>query len=203
MVKYTLNYFPAAGRGEAIRLMFHAAGVDFNDNRMAGEEWAKNKPDARRFPLHQMPTLEVDDNVICQSSAIGRFVARELGFYGNSSLEQAAIDQVCETFNDIGAEIIRIMFGGHDEEIKKTKFEEFYASDKYKLLMGFVSKTLKRHNEGKDFMIGEKISLADFVLVGVLCMIELDLKEFPEITALRERVLSIENVKKYMDTQKK
>ncbi|XP_066930761.1 S-crystallin 4-like [Clytia hemisphaerica] len=203
MVKYTLNYFDTAGRAESIRLMFHAAGVEFNDNRISGEEWAKNKTDGKRFPLHQMPTLEVDDNVICQSSAIARFVARELGFYGNNSLEQAVIDQVCETFSDIGAELIKIIFGGNDEEAKKTKLQEFYASDKYKLLMGFISKTLKQHNEGKAFIAGEKISIADFVLVGLLCMIELDLKEFPEISALRERVLSIENIKKYMDTQKK
>uniref|UniRef100_A0A7M5WRA4 GST N-terminal domain-containing protein n=1 Tax=Clytia hemisphaerica TaxID=252671 RepID=A0A7M5WRA4_9CNID len=118
MVKYTLNYFDTAGRAEAIRLMFHAAGVDFNDNRMSREEWLENKTDGKRFPLHQMPTLEVDDNVICQSSAIARFVARELGFYGNNSLEQAVIDQVCETFSDIGAELIKIIFGGNDEEAK-------------------------------------------------------------------------------------
>ena len=45
MVKYTLNYFQAAGRGETIRLMFHAAGVEFNDNRMSKEQWIENKPD--------------------------------------------------------------------------------------------------------------------------------------------------------------
>jgi len=203
MVKYTLNYFQGPGRAEAIRIMFHAAGVDFNDNRMSREEWLENKPDARRFPLHQMPTLEVDDNVICQSSAIGRFVARELGFYGNNSLEQAVIDEVCETLHDLGLELIKIIFAGHDDETKKTKLEEFYASEKYKLLMGFISKTLKRHNDGKAFITGEKLSLADFNLVGILIFIELDLKDFPEISALRERVLGVEKIKKYMDTQKK
>ena len=45
MVKYTLNYFEGPGRAEAIRLMFHAAGVEFNDNRMSKEVWQQNKPD--------------------------------------------------------------------------------------------------------------------------------------------------------------
>ena len=45
MVKYTLNYFDTAGRGETIRLLFHAVGAEFNDNRMGKEEWMKNKPD--------------------------------------------------------------------------------------------------------------------------------------------------------------
>jgi len=203
MVKYTLNYFQGAGRGEAIRLMFHAAGVEFKDNRMSKEEMVRNKPDARRFPLHQMPTLEVDDQVICQSSAIGRYVARELSFYGSNAMEQAVIDQVCETLNDIGMELIKILYGGHDEETKKTKLGEFYASDKFSLLMGFIAKILKSNNDGKNFIMGEKLSLADFSLVGMLAFIDLELKEFPEINALRERVLNVENIKKYMETQKK
>lgn len=45
MVKYILNYFEGTGRAEAIRLMFHAAGVEFNDNRMSKEVWQENKPD--------------------------------------------------------------------------------------------------------------------------------------------------------------
>ena len=43
--KYILNYFDAAGRAEAVRLMFHAAGVEFTDNRMDSPEWLKNKSD--------------------------------------------------------------------------------------------------------------------------------------------------------------
>jgi len=65
-----------------------------------------------------MPTLEVDDQVIIQSNAICRFVARELGLYGSNANEQAIIDQTVETLNDIFADLIKIMFGGLDEETK-------------------------------------------------------------------------------------
>ena len=65
-----------------------------------------------------MPTLEADDVVVCQSNAIGRFVARELSLYGGNSQEQAIIDQVCETLNDVGSELIKIFFGGFDDETK-------------------------------------------------------------------------------------
>ena len=68
--------------------------------------------------MGQMPTLEADDQVICQSNAICRFVANELGLYGTNSQEKAVIDQVCETLNDIGSELIKIFFGGLDEETK-------------------------------------------------------------------------------------
>ena len=68
--------------------------------------------------MGQMPTLEVNDQVICQSQAITRFVARELGFYGNNSLEAAIIDQVNETIIDIGNELAKIHFGDFDGETK-------------------------------------------------------------------------------------
>ena len=46
MVKYTLNFFDAVGRGgETIRLMFHASEVEFNDNRMSRMEWMEVKHD--------------------------------------------------------------------------------------------------------------------------------------------------------------
>lgn len=46
MPKYTLNYFPATGRGEPIRLMFVLAGVEYTDNHIAGEEWSEAKNDS-------------------------------------------------------------------------------------------------------------------------------------------------------------
>ena len=51
MVKYTLNYFPITGRAETIRLLFHTAGVDFNDNRYAFDKWLEHKPDCELLKL--------------------------------------------------------------------------------------------------------------------------------------------------------
>lgn len=49
--KYILNYFDTPGRGEAIRLMFHAAGVEFTDNRLDYNEWTKSKSDGKLMQL--------------------------------------------------------------------------------------------------------------------------------------------------------
>lgn len=65
-----------------------------------------------------MPTLQVDDQVICQSNAIARYVAREYGFYGDNACEKAMIDQICETLMDIGNAVIPIIFKTPDEEEK-------------------------------------------------------------------------------------
>ena len=41
MVNYKLNYFNGRGRAEISRLIFAAAGVKFEDNRI--EDWPKAK----------------------------------------------------------------------------------------------------------------------------------------------------------------
>ena len=42
MTKYTYHYFNVRGRGELARLVFAAAGVEFNDNRVANADWEEN-----------------------------------------------------------------------------------------------------------------------------------------------------------------
>ena len=74
---------------------------------------------ARRFPLGQMPTLEIDNKVICHSMSICRYLATEFGLYGANSQEQAIIDQICETLNDMTNELANINYRmGYDEETK-------------------------------------------------------------------------------------
>jgi prostaglandin-H2 D-isomerase / glutathione transferase len=61
---YEVCYFDAAGRAEAIRVMLHAAGVEFKDNRLKGPDWPTIKPTT---PLGAVPTLKIDDVTYCQS----------------------------------------------------------------------------------------------------------------------------------------
>lgn len=44
MPTYKFYYFPARGAGEPCRLVFHLAGVEFEDIRLNREEWLQHKP---------------------------------------------------------------------------------------------------------------------------------------------------------------
>ena len=45
--EYKLNYFDVRGYGETARLIFHYAGVPFEDRRFTHEEWPSLKPGIR------------------------------------------------------------------------------------------------------------------------------------------------------------
>jgi glutathione S-transferase len=74
MVHYKLNYFNGRGRAEPTRLVFAAAGVEYEDFRWEREQWPDHKA---RSPTGQAPFLEVkDDNgqdyTLFQSVSIGK-----------------------------------------------------------------------------------------------------------------------------------
>ncbi len=56
MVQYKLNYFNTRGRAELARLVFAAAGQQYEDTRFEREQWPENK---KRSPTGQAPFLEV------------------------------------------------------------------------------------------------------------------------------------------------
>lgn len=57
-------------------MLFALAEVPYEDIVVQLEDWPKVKP---TLPLGQVPILDVDGNVLVQSEAIGRYVAREFG----------------------------------------------------------------------------------------------------------------------------
>ena len=53
------------------------------------------------MPFGQIPVLEVDGEVIAQSTSIARFLAKEFGLAGKDHLEQAQADMVVDACNDL------------------------------------------------------------------------------------------------------
>lgn len=88
MSKATLHYFNVRARGELVRLIFAAAGVEYDDHRIEFDEWPELKAHA---PLGQLPYLQVGDVKVPQSIAIARYAARETNLAGENNLEQVIL----------------------------------------------------------------------------------------------------------------
>jgi len=202
MSQYILNYFPVTGRAEPTRLMFHYTGVQFTDNQIPHSEWSQLKTDVKRFPLCQLPTLQVDDVVICQSGAINRFVARQLGCYGSNELEGALIDQIVETLDELKESYGKIKFNpALEETVKAKELSEFFHTDRTKLLLGFI--TTKLSEKEGEFFLGGKPSFADLVYFTsheYLVAVKEDYEDdYPQLTKLHRSVGAVESIKKYLD----
>ncbi len=94
MATYKLHYFNIRGRAEVARLIFAAAGQQFDDIRYERAQWAPHKVE---MPLGQMPVLEFNGIKLPQSLAIARFLAKQFQLGGKDNLEQAKIDAVGDT----------------------------------------------------------------------------------------------------------
>ncbi|WP_411025540.1 glutathione S-transferase family protein, partial [Salmonella sp. s55004] len=119
MPSYKLLYFNVKARGEPIRFLFAIAGVTYEDKRVNGEEWGKIKPTTT---LGQLPILYVDGKEVPQSRAINRLVARDLGLYGSNTWEQALIDVVCETVDEVWPAVAGIFM--EKDEAKKDELRK-------------------------------------------------------------------------------
>ncbi|NQV86040.1 MAG: glutathione S-transferase, partial [Woeseiaceae bacterium] len=58
MSSYKLSYFDFnGGRGEPVRIAFHAAGIEFEDNRLSFPEFGAMRQSTR---FNSLPVLEID-----------------------------------------------------------------------------------------------------------------------------------------------
>lgn len=152
-----LSYFNLAGRGELTRLLFTFGGVAFEDDRVAN--FAEFKP---KCPLGQMPVLEVDGVLSCQSAAIQRYAAKLGGLYPADAAAALHADMVSETLAELFSTYVSIRFHEKDEAAKAARFVKFGAENLPKVF-GVLESLVKG-----PFFGGESASYADVHLFDVV-----------------------------------
>lgn len=109
-----LTYFNGRGLAETTRCMLKLADVLFEDDRVEvlfetpGDFSTMTRPDFEErkqqfefeISMNKLPLLTTDDAQFGQSKAIERYVARKLGYMGNTEIESAQIDALCEHVRD-------------------------------------------------------------------------------------------------------
>merc|ERR1711976_905793 len=99
MPEYTLHYFDMRGRAELIRFIFAVAEVKYQDHRMSREEFFGDFKS--RTPYGQVPVLEIDGKMVCQSNSIARYLARTFNLAGSGLEEQLRADMIVDCMEDI------------------------------------------------------------------------------------------------------
>ncbi|XP_041485817.1 glutathione S-transferase 1-like [Lytechinus variegatus] len=168
MSTYKLTYFDARAKGEPARMLFELTGQKYEDIRydFEGQEWPQIKGDRKRFPLGQLPVLDVDGKLLFQSRAIYRFLARRFpgDYYGKNDDERTQMD----VFMGIVADIeIAVLPAFETPDAAKREADLVKVRDStLKPSYEFFSQSLQK--AGGKYFIGNRMTLADLIIFNLI-----------------------------------
>lgn len=154
MPTYKLTYFDFdGGRGEPVRIALHAAGIQFEDERLSFEEFGKMRHGLR---FSSLPVLEIDGNPITQSNAISRYVGKMAGLYPEDELQALYCDEVLDALEDVNHYIVPTLFLQGDE----------LRAAREKLVAGWLTIYLKGLGQlltrgGDKYFANDRLTVAD------------------------------------------
>jgi glutathione S-transferase len=107
MSNYKLSYFDfSGGRGEPIRILFHAAGIKFDDDRLSFEQFGQMR---KGTPFDSVPVLWIDNVTVTQSNAIMRYLGKLGGLYPKDDLQALYCDEVMDAVENLSFHIGQTM----------------------------------------------------------------------------------------------
>ncbi len=191
MKSYKLTYFDFdGGRGEPVRIAFHAAGIGFDDHRISFAEFNETR-NAMRFTC--VPVLYVEDIEVTQSNSMLRYVGKMAGLYPEDDLQALYCDETMSAVEDLMQQVVHT-FGLEGDELKAAR---------EKLVDGWMTTFIKGFDDllqrgGGEYFADNRLTVADikvFVQVrslraGTLEHVPTDLVDrlAPALVAHEERI---------------
>lgn len=190
MTHYKLTYFDFGGRAEPIRISFHAAGVEFEDNRLSFAEFGAMRATTR---FNSVPVLEIDGAAVTQSNAMLRYVGKMAGLYPEDDLQALYCDEAMGAIEDLLHYTVQT-FGLEGEELKAAR--EKLVDGWLSIYTRGLAELLQRG--GGEYFADNRMTVADLkvsmqtrsLLAGALDHVPTDLVQrlAPELLAHNERV---------------
>lgn len=204
MPSFKLTYFDFdGGRGEPIRIALHAAGIEFEDNRLSFAEFSEMRSGAR---FNALPVCEIDGVVVTQSNALLRYIGKKGGLYPGDDTQALYCDEAMDAIEDISHHIGGT-FGLKGEELRQAR---------EKLVAGWLSVFLRGLDElltrgGGKYFANSALTVADLKVFmqtrwlrsGSLDHIPADIVErlAPGLVAHQERIAGDPVVTAYYATR--
>jgi len=204
MAKYKLIYFDFdGGRGEPVRIAFHAAGIDFVDERWSFAEFQEKRGTTR---FNALPVMEIDGVPVTQSSAMCRYVGRMAGLYPDDPMQALFCDEAMDASEDLTHSVVRT-FGLEGDELKKAR--EALVDGWLKTFLKGLGELLER---GGDYFADGRLTVADLKIFlitrwlssGSLDHVPTDIVEklAPNLVAHRARIEADPVVIAYYESRK-
>jgi glutathione S-transferase len=205
MSSYKLTYFDFnGGRGEPVRIAFHAAGVEFDDHRISFDEFMKCRNEMR---FRCAPILQIDGADVTQSNSMLRYVGKMAGLYPDDDLQALYCDEAMGAVEDLLHQVVHT-FGLEGDELKAAR---------EKLVDGWLTTVIKGLGEllargGGVYFADNRLTVADLkvyvqirsLLAGTLDHVPVELvdKLAPALVEHEERVAHDPIVTAYYESRK-
>jgi len=190
---YKLIYFPVRGRSAHIRYLCADNGLPLEIETVT--DWPAFKSST---PLGQLPVFQDGNYKLAQSNAILRYLARKHDLYGSTDEERGHIDMINDQQEDIRSSYVRLIYGDYDTG------KEAYIQNLPKLLAP-LEKVLTENYGGTGFLVGDKISFADYTVFDLLDNISAlsqdSLDILPNLKAYHSRIAARPKLAAFRETE--
>lgn len=201
MSKIKLTYFGFnGGRGEPVRMALAIGGIVFEDIRINFEQFREQQTS---FPLHAVPTMEVDGVVHTQSNAMTRYAGKLAGLYPNDPWQAFLCDEILEITEDASVAMVKT-FGLEGDAMQEAR--ENLVSGPFTRILKLLDARLE--NAGGGYFSDGQLTVADlkaFVWLrslssGILDHVPTDLTSqvVPKLTYYMNRVAAEPRVADYL-----
>ena len=205
MSNYKLTYFDIdGGRAEPIRIAFHVAGIDFEDDRISFAEFGEMRQYTR---FSSVPVLEMEGAAVTQSNAIARYVGKMAGLYPGDDLQALYCDEAMGAVEDLLHHTVKT-FGLQGDELKRARAA---------LVDGWLTVYLRGLDEllvrgGGTYFADKRLTVADLKVFvqtrslcdGVLDHVPTDIvqRTAPRLVEHKERIENDPRVVAYYNARK-
>ncbi|GJJ71611.1 hypothetical protein EMPS_03961 [Entomortierella parvispora] len=165
---YVVKYMPLHGRSGLTRMLLHLAGAKYKNEFVTMPDVAANRAD---YPFGHVPVLiehRADGTTfeLGEAIAIEHYLAEKFGFLGSSPSEAATIKSIGL---NIYLELMTHCFSSKLAEVSKDPESAF--SKLWPQFLACHERWLNKNGNNGHY-IGDKISLADLVLVNWVRVLE-------------------------------
>lgn len=192
-----LTYFNVRGLAETSRILLAITEIPYEDFRyplniidlksfnMEKKEFDEDKKNNKLLnSLNKAPFLEVDNVIIPQSKAIERYIATLGNMMGDSPIEYARIDSICECIRDFKDAYQKVRRSEDRESAMTTWFTETLP-ERLALLNNILGK------ENDSFSVGDRLSLADVV---IFCFITQFFDDKERALNATDSIINVKNI---------
>eukprot|EP00915_Cephaloidophora_sp_WS-2016_P001243 GHVH01001752.1.p1 GENE.GHVH01001752.1~~GHVH01001752.1.p1 ORF type:complete len:232 (+),score=27.59 GHVH01001752.1:56-751(+) len=182
MTKPTLTYFDLHGRGACIKATLECSGTEYKDVKMNFADWPAFKQEhagKEILPYGQLPAYSTSKGQhLTGQSVIMRHIARRRDMYGSTDSQIDKIEVIMEGVESLRMKYVGMIYGHpdpksewDDERVASFVKDHVDSSSSHGSNGGAHVKYLARFASGKEYLVGEKLTIADILMADIMFLI--------------------------------